>query len=253
MKRLLEGKVGLVTGGSSGIGRSSALTFIREGAKVVVSDVDIKGGEETVQKMKAAGGEAIFVKADVSKSSDVEALIRETVKIYHRLDCALNNAGVEGVLSTLADYAEKDWNQVINTNLTGAWLCMKYEILQMLKQGGGSIVNTSSIYGLVGARNMPAYAASKHGVVGLTKSAALECAQVGIRVNAVCPSIIRTPMVERVVRGDPQAEARLVSKHPMGRMGTPEEVAEAAVWLCSDAASFVTGHIMSVDGGRFAE
>ena len=253
MKRLLEGKMGLVTGGSSGIGRASVLALIREGARVVVSDVDIKGGEETVHKAKEAGGDAIFIKADVSKASEVEALIKKTVEIYHRLDCALNNAGVEGVLATISDYTEKDWDRVINTNLRGAWLCMKYEIPQMLKQGAGSIVNTSSIYGLVGARNMPAYAASKHGVVGLTKSAALEYAQVGIRVNAVCPSVIRTPMVERVVRGDPQVEAKLVSKHPLGRMGTPEEVAEAVVWLCSDAASFVTGHIMAVDGGRFAE
>lgn len=253
MKRRLEDKVALITGGSSGIGRASALALIREGARVVVSDVDIKGGEETVHKAKEAGGDATFIKADVSKAPEVETLVKKSIEIYHRLDCAVNNAGIEGVLATTADYLEKEWDHVINTNLKSVWLCMKYEIRQMLIQGSGSIVNTSSIYGLVGARNMPAYAASKHGVVGLTKSAALEYAQTGIRINAVCPSIIRTPMVERVVGGNPQIEAQLISKHPIGRMGTPEEVAEALVWLCSDAASFVTGHIMSVDGGRFAE
>jgi len=253
MKKSLEGKVGLVTRGGSGIGRATALAFIRAGAKVVVSDVDVEGGQETVQQIEEEGGEAIFLAADVSKASDVERLIAETVGRCHRLDCAVNNAAVEGFLAPLADYTEKEWDFVINTNLKGVWLCMKHQIPRMIDQGGGSIVNISSIYGQVGARNMPAYAASKHGVVGLTKSAALEYAQAGVRVNAVCPSLIRTPMVERVVEGNPELEAALISKHPMGRMGTPEEVAEAALWMCSDAAAFVTGHIMSVDGGRVAE
>ncbi len=249
----LEGKVALVTGGGSGIGRASALTFAREGAKVVVADVVVNGGEETVGMIKKAGGDAIFVKADVSKATEVEALINQAVETYGRLDCAYNNAGIEGVTASTTECSEENWERVISINLKGVWLCLKHEIPQMLKQGGGAIVNTSSVMGLVAGQGLPAYVASKHGVAGLTKTAALEYAKAGIRVNAVCPGAIRTPMVERFLNKDPQLEAQLTAQEPVGRMAAPEEVAEAVVWLCSDAASFVTGHTMSVDGGWVAQ
>ena len=249
-----SGKVALVTGGASGIGRACAQLFAREGASVVVSDVALEGGQQTVRLIEEDGGEASFVEADVSKAAQVEALVGRTVEIYGRLDYAFNNAGIEGRMATnTADYPEEDWDRVIAVNLKGVWLCMKHEIPQMLSQGGGSIVNNSSVEGLVGLEGTSAYAASKHGVVGLTKTAALEYAQSGIRVNAVCPGLIRTPMVERYSRGDAEIEAQLAaSLEPVGRMGSPEEVAEAVVWLCSEAASFVTGHAMAVDGGFLA-
>lgn len=253
MTRLVEGKVALVTGGGSGIGRATALTFAREGAKVVVADVVVAGGEETARLIKAAGGEAIFVKADMAKAAEVEALVQKAVATYGRLDCAHNNAGVEGATGKTADYNEADWDRVISINLTGVWLCMKYEILQMLKQGGGAIVNTASDAGLLGVPQMPAYVASKHGVVGLTKTAALEYAKSGIRVNAVCPGVIKTPMVERITGQRPGRAERMIAAEPIGRMGKPEEIAEAVVWLCSEAASFVTGLPMPVDGGIAAQ
>lgn len=249
----LEGKVTLVTGGGSGIGRASALAFAREGGKVIIADVAIVSGKETVQITKRAGGEAIFVEADVTKAAEVEALVDKAVKTYGRLDCAFNNAGIEGSGSLTADCSEENWDRTINVNLKGVWLCIKYEIPWMLNHGGGAIVNMSSVVGLVGAENRPAYVASKHGIVGLTKAAALEYAKSGIRVNAVCPGIIRTPMMDRITSGDPQAEASRIEREPVGRMGTPEEIAEAVVWLCSDAASFVTGHTMIVDGGWVAQ
>jgi len=238
----LESKVALVTGGSSGIGRASALTFAREGAKVVVADVVVAGGEETVGMIKKAGGEALFVKADVSKAVEVEAMVNRAVEAYGRLDCAFNNAGIEGTLVSTVEYPEEDWDRVMAVNLKGVWLCMKYEIPQMLKQGGGAIVNTASALGLVGTGELSAYVASKHGVAGLTKTAALEYAQKGIRVNAVCPGVIHTPMVERLIGGKAEYEAQVIRAEPVGRKGLPEEIAEAVVWLCSDAASFVTGH-----------
>ncbi len=249
----LENKVALVTGGSSGIGRACALAFAREGAKVVVADVLVRGGEETVQMIKEAGGESIFVKTDVSKTADVEALVKRAVDTYGRLDCAINNAGIEGIMAPTADYTEENWERVININLKGVWLCMKFEIPEMQKQGGGAIVNMASVAGLVGFQGMPAYCASKGGIIQLTKVAALEYAKAGIRVNAVCPGVIRTPMVERVTGGNPEAEAQFTAMEPVGRMGTPEEIAESVVWLCSDAASFVTGHPMVVDGGLVAQ
>ena len=249
----LEGKVALVTGGSSGIGRASALAFAREGAKVVVADVQVKGGEETVRMIKDTGREAIFVKADVSKASDVEKLISTAVRTYNRLDCAHNNAGIEGASASTIDCTEENWDRVIDINLKGVWLCMKYEIPQMLRQKGGAIVNTSSVAGFVGFRDMPAYCASKGGIIALTRAAALEYAARGIRVNAVCPGVIRTPMVERVTGGKQESEAQFIGLEPAGRMGTPEEVAEAVVWLCSDAASFVMGHPMVVDGGLVSQ
>jgi NAD(P)-dependent dehydrogenase (short-subunit alcohol dehydrogenase family) len=249
----LENKVALVTGGGSGIGRACALAFAREGAKVVVADVMERGGEETVQMIREAGGESIFVKTDVSKTADVEALVKSAVDTYGRLDCAINNAGIEGIMAPTADYTEENWDRVININLKGVWLCMKYEIPEMQKQGSGAIVNMASVAGLVGFQGMPAYCASKGGIIQLTKVAALEYAKAGIRVNAVCPGVIRTPMVERVTGGNPEAEAQFTAMEPVGRMGTPGEIAESVVWLCSDAASFITGHPMVVDGGLTAQ
>lgn len=246
----LEGKVALVTGAGSGIGRATALAFAREGARVVTADITLAGGQETVEMIRQQGGDAMFVPTNVTQAVEVEALVAAAVTAYGRLDCAHNNAGIEGTLATTADYNEDEWERVLSVNLKGVWLCMKYEIAQMLQQGGGAIVNTASLAGLVGARRMPAYVASKHGVVGLTRTAALEYAKVGIRVNAVCPGVIHTPMVERAfLQRRPGMQERLAASEPMGRLGTPQEVAEAVVWLASDAASFVTGHAMSVDGG----
>ena len=244
-----SGKVALVTGASSGIGRATALAFAREGAKVIAADVDVEGGEETVRMLKGNGSDAMFVKTDVTKASEVEAMINRTVEIYGRLDCAHNNAGIIGTGGPTADCTEENWERTININLKGVWLCMKYEIPQMLQQGGGAIVNTSSLAGLVGSKGHPAYIASKHGVIGLTKAAALEYADANIRVNAVCPGHTRTPMIEYIAATDPQFKSDRIARCPLGRMGTPAEIAEAVVWLCSDAASFVTGHAMAVDGG----
>ncbi len=252
MAALMTGKVALVTGASSGIGRASALAFAREGAKVVVADVTVEGGEETVNLVKQAGGEAIFVKTDVAKAAEVEALVAQAVQTYGRLDCAHNNAGIEGPGAPTVEYAEEMWDRVIAINLKGVWLCMKYEIPQMLKNGGGAIVNTASTAGLVGYPSGSAYVASKHGVVGLTRTAALEYAKSGVRVNAVCPGAIDTPMMGRITGHRPHRAARMAAAEPVGRMGNPSEIAEAVVWLCSDAASFVTGHPMAVDGGMTA-
>jgi NAD(P)-dependent dehydrogenase (short-subunit alcohol dehydrogenase family) len=226
---------------------------VREGAKVVVADVIVEGGEETVNLVTQAGGEAIFVKADVSTAAEVEALVAQAVQTYGRLDCAHNNAGIEGPRAATVEYADEMWDRVIAINLKGVWLCMKYEIPQMLKNGGGAIVNTASIAGLVGFPRVSAYVASKHGVVGLTKTAALEYAKSGVRVNAVCPGAIDTPMMGRITGHRPQRAERMAAAEPVGRMGRPEEIAEAVVWLCSEAASFVTGHVMAVDGGMTAQ
>jgi len=253
----LDKKVALVTGGGSGIGRASALAFAREGAKVIIADVNVTGGEETVQLIQAAGGAAIFVQADVSQAAEVAALVKKGVEIYGRLDCALNNAGIQGEIQQTAECSEENWDRIIATNLTGVWLSMKHEIPYMLKQGGGAIVNIASNFGLVGSRGMPAYTASKHGVVGLTKTAALEYARLGIRVNAVCPGPTQTPLVDRVLSQQPQIANQIVeaikAREPMGRMGQPEEIADAVVWLCSEAASFVTDIALAVDGGFVAQ
>ncbi len=250
MAGLVAGKVALVTGGGSGIGRQACLVFCREGAQVVVSDVTVEGGEETLSLIKQAGGEAVFIKADVAQAAEVEALVAKTVEAYGRLDCAYNNAGIAGRTARVAEDTEENWERILSINLKGVWLCLKYEIAHMLKQGGGAIVNTASGAGLIGVRRTGAYVASKHGVVGLTKTAALEYAKANIRVNAVCPGPIDTPMLrgasERVI--DAMAAAQ-----PNGRLGQPQEIAEAVVWLCSDAASFVTGHPMPVDGGYVAQ
>ncbi len=255
MPGTLDGKVALVTGGASGIGRATALMFTREGAKLIVADTNTDGGQQTVHMITENGGEATFVQVDVTNAAQIEAMISKTVEIYGKLDCSFNNAGTEGttMVSTI-DYQEADWNRVLSINLTGVWLCMKYELQQMLKQGGGAIVNTASVAGLVGSRGAgSAYAASKHGVVGLTKTAALEYAKQGIRVNCVCPGVIRTPMMERMLTRTPELEQQYIAAEPIGRLGRPEEIAESVVWLCSDAASFVTGHTMTVDGGMVAQ
>lgn len=249
MTRLLEGKVALVTGGSSGIGRAAAQLFVRDGARVVIADVDTEGGQETVQIVKETGGSALFLKTDVSKASEVEALINKAVETFGRLDCAFNNAGIGEIEGRTHLFPEEKWDRIIDINLKGVWLCMKYEITQMLKQGGGAIVNTSSAAGLIGTVFHPVYSASKHGVVGLTKSIALQYARDGIRVNAICPGAVRTPMVEKAISANSKYERANLEAEPVGRMAEPREIAEAAVWLCSGAASFVTGHAMAVDGG----
>ncbi len=248
----LEGKVVLVTGAGSGIGRATALLFAGKGSRLVVADVVEEQAEETVRLVNEAGGEAVFFKADVCQAAEVEALINEAVRTYGRLDYACNNAAIDGDHGPMADCTEKNWDLVINVNLKGVWLCMKYEIGQMVKQGGGAIVNIASVAGLVGIQGMPAYCASKHGVLGLTKSAALEYAQAGIRVNAVCPGATLTPMVSQILADQPEMAEAVKTDHPLGRFAEPEEIAEAVIWLCSDASSFVTGHHLLVDGGYIA-
>ncbi|NDJ25063.1 glucose 1-dehydrogenase [Nostoc sp. B(2019)] len=243
-------KVVLVTGGSSGIGRASALAFAKAGAKVVVADVDVTGGEDTVSKIEIANGEAIFIKTDVTKAVEVKQLIKKTVETYGALNCAFNNAGILGHSSSTAACTEENWDRVLNINLKSIWLCMKYEIPYMREQGGGVILNMSSIAGLgSGLQRFPAYTVSKYGVIGLTKTAALEYAKVGIRINALCPGFIHnTPLFESQVSQNSDFKEVAINQVPIGRFGTPEEIAEIAVFLCSDKASFITGHPMVVDG-----
>ncbi|MDO8122575.1 SDR family oxidoreductase [Isoptericola sp. b490] len=245
---LVAGKVALVTGGAAGIGRASAVTFAREGARVAVVDDDAAGGEKTVAMIEEAGGTAVFIECDIADDDGVECAIAKSVEAFGRLDCAHNNAGVEGPMALTAEYAESEWDRLMGVNVKGTWLCMRHEIPRMLFRGGGAIVNTASFAGVVGVEGMTAYSASKFGVVGITKVAALEYASMGIRVNAVCPGPIRTAMIDRLRETNPQAMADLLASAPMGRLGRPEEIAEAAVWLCSDRASFVNGHSMVVDG-----
>ena len=251
----LEGKTALVTGGGSGIGRAASLAYAKDGARVVVADVNVEGGEETVQLIKETGGEAILVHADVSKPEDTQAMVAQAVETFGSLDCAFNNAGIGGGKERhlTADYLEDDWDRVMSINLKGVWLCMKAEIPQMLKQGKGAIVNTASIAGLVGLSGTVAYVAAKHGVTGLTKAAAMEYAKSGIRVNAVCPGYIQTPLVQGIFDEIDGYKERVASRHPMDRLGEPEEIAQAVLWLSSDSASFVTGHNMAVDGGYVAQ
>lgn len=247
----LEGKVALVTGGTSGIGRETAVLFAKEGAKVVVAGRRETEGNEAVELVRAAGGEGVFVKTDVSQAAEIEALVQKAVEKFGRLDVAFNNAGTEGVWVPILRQSEEDFDRTINTNLKGVWLCLKYEIRQMVKQGGGAIVNMSSIIGLVGSAGAAAYSASKHGVIGLTKSAALETAKSKIRINAVCPGAIETSMSQRIW-GAPAVQKYVLSCHPIGRYGKPSEVAEAVVWMCSDRASFMTGQCLVLDGGFLA-
>lgn len=252
MAKDLEGKVAVITGGTSGIGRDTAVLFGQNGAKVVVAGRRDAEGEETVALVRKAGGDALFVKTDVSKSGDVQALIEKTLKKFGRIDAAFNNAGIEGDWMPLTDVTEQNWDAVIDINLKGVWLCLKYEIQQMLKQNsGGTIVNMSSVAGLMGAAAAGPYCASKHGVIALTRTAALENATRKIRVNAVCPAVIETPMGERLF-GAPEAKQFALSKHPIGRFGKPMEIAEAVLWLCSDKSSFMTGHYIVLDGGFLA-
>jgi NAD(P)-dependent dehydrogenase (short-subunit alcohol dehydrogenase family) len=248
----LHGKVGIVTGGTSGIGRDAAILFAKAGAKVVVAGRREVEGKETIDQVRAAGGDGLFVKADVSQAAEVQAMVRKTVEKFGRLDIAFNNAGIEGNWIPIAEQSEEDWDRTIDINLKGVWLCLKYEIQQMLKQGGGgAIVNMASVAGLIGSAGAATYCASKHGVMGLTKSAALETARSGIRVNVVCPAVIETPMGERVW-GEPEAKKFALGLHPIGRFGKPMEVAEAVVWMCSDRASFMTGQSLVLDGGFLA-
>ena len=249
-----DGKVVVVTGGGYGIGRAACLAFARDGAKVVVADVDVKSSEETVHLIKKAGGEAMVIKTDVSQATEVETLVRKTVKTYGSLDCAFNNVGIHKTFIGMVDFAEKDWDLMIDVNLKGIWLCMKYEIPQMLKQGKGAIVNASSAAGLIGAQSNPAYTGSKHGVIGLTKMAAIEFARKGIRVNCICPGpTTTTRMNEELAAACPDRVEEIHKTVPMGRTAEPREIAEAAVWLCSDKASYVTGAALPVDGGVVAE
>lgn len=249
----LQNKVIVVTGGASGIGRVTAMAMAQAGAKVVVADVNAAAGEATAQLLRDRGSEALFVPTDVGDAAAVQSLIQQTVTTFGRLDCAFNNAGIEGLLMRSADASEDDFDQIMRVNVKGVWLCMKYELQQMVAQGGGVIVNTASVAGLVGAHSLPIYSASKHAVVGLTKSAAVEYARKGVRVNAVCPTVIRTPMVERGLTVMPQFIEEVKQAIPMRRIGEPEEVAAAVLWLCSDASRFVTGATLTVDGGFTAQ
>ena len=248
----MQGKVAMVTGASTGIGRAAALAFAREGAQVALGDVDGERGAATVAEVAALGGEAIFIRADVSDAASVADLVRGTVDRFGRLDFAFNNAGIEGSQAPTADCTIENWNRTIAVNLTGVFLCMREEIPRMLEHGGGVIVNNSSVAGLVGFAGIPAYTASKHGILGLTKTAALEYAAQGIRVNAVCPGVINTEMITRFTHGDATAADQLLATEPIGRLGTPDEIADAVVWLCSERASFVTGQALAVDGGFVA-
>ena len=251
--RPLAGKSAVVTGAASGIGRASAIALAHAGATVVVADVDNTGGAETVRLVASGGGDVCFVHADVAREEDVASLVAACVARYGHLDCAVNNAGIAARGELTHELSEEAWNRVLAVNLTGVWLCLKHEVAQMLARGrGGAIVNMASVAGLVGGTTS-VYAASKHGVVGLTKQAALEYAPRGIRINAVCPGVIQTPMVDRAFAVRPGLEERWRAAEPIGRLGTPEEVAAAVVWLCSEAASFVTGVALPVDGGWVAQ
>ncbi len=248
MGNRFESKIVIVTGGASGIGRDTAFAFGSEGARVVVAD--IASGEETVERIKEAGGEAVFIRTDVRKAAEVESMIAECVALYGGIDYAFNNAGISGDFSPLADYDPETWNDVIAVNLTGIFLSMKYEIPEIIRRGGGAIVNLSSAAGIKSSSDVgPAYNASKHGIVGLSKGAAVQYADKGIRINVVCPGLIRTPLSERtLLRDEPTARA-IIGKHPIGRVGEPREVTSLVLWLCSDESSFVTGAIIPVDGG----
>ncbi|TFW09300.1 SDR family oxidoreductase [Oxalobacteraceae bacterium OM1] len=249
--RQFEGKVALVTGAAGGIGRAAALAFAVEGARIAVADIH-PDGAATAEAIRAAGGDAFFIRTDVTVDAEVAAMVAQTVQRYGRIDCAFNNAGIEEESKPLADADEALFDRIMAVNVKGAWLCMKHEIRQMLAQGGGAIVNTASVAGLVGAPLQPIYAASKHAVVGMTKTAAAEYGRAGIRINSVCPGVIRTPMLERALAREPRREKGIVKVHPIGRIGEAEEIAAAALWLCSDAASFVTGHQLAADGGLTA-
>ncbi len=252
-QRSFQNQIALVTGAGSGIGRATAIAFARHGANVVVSDVNERGGHETVEMIRRDGGEARFIGCDVSRSDQVKNLIANTVSTYGRLDHAFNNAGIEGTPAPLHESTDENWKRTIAVNLSAVYSCMKEEILVMLRQGSGNIVNCSSIAGIRGFPGMGAYTASKHAVLGLTKSAAIDYASSKIRINAICPGVIHTPMVDRVTHQDPKVEADYAAGAPMNRMGNPEEIADAVLWLCNPGAAFVTGTEIVVDGGWCAK
>lgn len=245
----LEGRVALVTGGGSGIGRATALAFASEGALVAVADLDAGGGRGTVALLEEAGGKGLFVEADLTQAADAEAVVGEVLDSFGRIDCAFNNIGTTGASGFVADYPEDEWDRVMAVNLRSVFVSMRAEIPHMARQGSGAIVNSSSGAGLVGFAGLPAYVASKHGVIGLTRAAALEYVKSGVRVNAVCPGSTRTPMLEGFIGGDPKVEKMMAAGAPIGRLARPEEIAAAVLWLCSDAASFMVGHALAVDGG----
>ncbi len=246
-----EGKVAFVTGAASGIGRATAVAFAREGAGVVAADVLEQGNQETVRLVEKQGGRVLAVQCDVTQAEDVKAALAKTVEAFGRLDFAFNNAGIEPRKpAPTAEYEDEEWDRIININLRGVFLCMKHEIPLILKGGGGAIVNTSSGAGIIGIKGSPAYTAAKHGVIGLTRSAALDYAARNIRINAVCPGYIDTPMMDRFTGGTPEGRTKVIAEEPAGRMGKPEEIAAAVIWLCSDAAAFMIGHAMVIDGGQ---
>lgn len=249
MAAMLEGKIGIVTGAGQGIGRESALVMAREGARLVVSDINLAMVEETAHLISQAGGTALPLKVDVARGEDLQALVELAVSHFGRLDCAFNNAGISGEGALLADFSEEGYDLLMAVNLKAVWRAMKLEIKQMLKQGGGAIVNTSSVGGLVGKEHLSVYCATKHAVLGLTKSAALEYGAQGVRVNAVCPGVVRTPMVEAVISGTGTSLDDWSKLQPIGRFGTPSEIGEAVAWLCSNRASLVHGHALVADGG----
>lgn len=249
MTQSLTDKIAVVTGGASGIGRATVLALVAAGARVAIADRATNLGQALADEIDAGGGEALFVETDVAAAASVEALFDAVIARWGRLDCAFNNAGVADAGKFTIDASEEDWDRVNAINLKGVWLCMRREIREMLKTGGGAVVNTASVAGLVGWRGSATYSASKHGVIGLTKSAALEYARQGVRVNAVCPGVIDTPMGAPVTQSQGAVHDTLLARHPIGRFGMPEEVAGAVVWLCSPASSFTTGLALTVDGG----
>lgn len=249
-KRSFTGKVAFVTGAANGIGRATALAFAREGASVVVADVSAQGNQETARLIEEGGGRVLAIKCDVTQVEDVKSATFKGVEAFGRLDFAFNNAGIEQPMMAAADLTVQEWDRMVAVNLRGVFLCMKYEIPFMLKQGGGVIVNTSSGAGVKGFAGQAAYTAAKHGVIGLTRAAALDYAPSKLRVNAVCPGIIDTPMMQRFSGGTQEGRERVIAQEPIGRMGKPEEIAAAVVWLCSDAAPFVVGHALVIDGGQ---